>query len=214
MWTRYLALGDSASRGVGDDVGGLRCRSWTALVADALAAFEPGLRYRNMAARGATAQIILRQQLPGIGAFGPDLVSVTVGANDARELWWKPEVFESQLTSILGTIAEAGAQPLVATYPDIRGLFERENKKMRPSWRAYFERVTEVNHIIRETASRFDACIVDLEWSAAATDPRYLSADFTHPNALGYELAAQSALNALSERTGLRSRAERELLQV
>jgi hypothetical protein len=33
MWTAYMAIGDSVSEGVGDDVGDVRCRSWTDWVA-------------------------------------------------------------------------------------------------------------------------------------------------------------------------------------
>lgn len=200
MWSAYLAIGDSASKGVGDDVGALRCRSWTELLAEGLASDSPELKYRNVAYRGATAPGILRMQLPHLQEFGPDLVSVTVGANDARDPKWTAGAFSANFSAILAAIDDAGAQSMVATYPDIRSIFEQLGRNIRPSWKPYFERVREVNRIIREAGRSFDSLLVDLEWSEAATDPQYLSSDFTHPNAIGYRLAARTALEAIEER--------------
>jgi lysophospholipase L1-like esterase len=199
MWTAYLAIGDSVSEGVGDDVGDVRCRSWTDWVAEGLTTMAPGLRYRNVAYRGATAADVLCIQVPAIEAFAPDLVSVTVGANDARDPEWTTDAFASELAAILGSVAEAGAQAITATYADVRDTLARAGQEIPDAWRLYFGRMHSVNEVIREVGARFDACLLDME-SSEAGDMRYLSRDLTHPNALAYRLLGQTALGALAAR--------------
>lgn len=197
MWSKFLALGDSVTEGIGDDVGDLACRSWADWMVDGLRVGLPELEYRNVASGGATALTVLRTQIPEIEKFGPDLVSVTVGANDARVRDWTAAAFESEYALILESVASAGAQAMTATYADVEGVIKQSGGAIRESWRLYFDRMHEVNEVIRRVGERFDACLVDME-STQANDMRYLSRDMTHPNALAYRFIGQAALEALS----------------
>lgn len=203
MWKSYLAMGDSTTEGVGDAVGDLECRSWTDWVADALHSVAPGLQYRNVAVRGATAQDVLREQVPVLSHLRPDFVSLTVGANDARERNWAADTFEADYASILEAIARCGAQVMTATYPDIRPALENAGQPVPEAWRPYFERMHDISDIIRRVGERHHAYLLDLESHDMAKDPKYVSRDFTHPNALGYRLTAHEALTVLADRLGL-----------
>lgn len=203
MWRSYIAIGDSATEGVGDDVGGLVCRSWTDLVADTLASVGGGLHYRNLGKKGATAPVVLSEQVPLLRDAGPDLVSVTVGANDARRPDWTAAEFSADYEAILSAIDNGRVTILTLAYPDIADSLRRAGHEIRQSWRPYFERVHAVNDVIRRVGERHGAYLVDLEALEAAKDLRYISADFTHPNALGYLYTAKEALKLLGERCGL-----------
>ena len=208
MFKSFLAIGDSITEGYGDPVGGLACRSWADWVFDALRTVAPDLAYRNVGSKGATASTILREQVPEIEAVRPDLVSVTVGANDARKPGWTAKVFESQYASILDAISDAGAQVMTAAYPDITPALERAGQPVPESWRPYFERMHDVDEVIRQVGARYDAWLVDLEFDAMAKEPRYLSRDFAHPNALGYRESARVALGVLADRLAMPELAE------
>ena len=203
MWTSYLAMGDSTTEGVGDAVGDLECRAWTDWVADALRSGAPELQYRNIAKRGATAQDVLREQVPLFEQWRPDFASLTVGANDARKRDWTADAFEADYASILEAIEHCGAQVMTATYPDIRPALEKAGQPVPEAWRPYFERMHEVSEIIRCVGKRHHAYLLDLESHDMAQDPRYISRDFTHPNALGYRMTAHLALTVLAAQLGL-----------
>lgn len=208
MWRSYLAMGDSATEGVGDDVPGIPCRSWADLVAEALQREIPGLVYRNIGRKGATAQVVLEQQVPVLREVRPDFVTLTVGANDARRPEWTLESLDAQLQAILEATREAGARPMMFAYPDILPVIQAAGHEIRDSWRPYFERMHAVNDAIRAVAARNGALLLDLECLETARDPRILSRDFTHPNALGYLLTAREALRILAPALGIPALAE------
>jgi len=122
-----------------------------------------------------------------------------VGANDARVPGWTASAFESELTSILESIESVGAHAMIGTYADVESVIKRVGGEIRDSWRLYFDRMHEVNAVIREVGGRFDAYLLDME-STEASDARYLSRDMTHPNALAYRFIGQTALDVLTAR--------------
>ena len=84
VFTRYVALGDSFTEGVGDphptSPNGLR--GWADHVAVALAQNNPELRYANLAVRGRRMDEILAEQVQTAVMLEPDLVTVYAGMND------------------------------------------------------------------------------------------------------------------------------------
>lgn len=75
---RYLALGDSFTIGTGTTPD----RSFPAMLVSAWS--EAGIEcdLRNPAVNGYTTDDLIREELPLVGAFSPDLVTVLIGAND------------------------------------------------------------------------------------------------------------------------------------
>ena len=75
---RYLALGDSFTIGTGTTPD----RSFPAVLVSAW--WEAGIEcdLRNPAVNGYTTDDLIREELPLVEAFAPDLVTVLIGAND------------------------------------------------------------------------------------------------------------------------------------
>jgi len=75
---RYLALGDSFTIGTGTTPD----RSFPAVLGGAW--WEAGIEcdLRNPAVNGYTTEDLIRDELPLVEAFAPDLVTVLIGAND------------------------------------------------------------------------------------------------------------------------------------
>jgi lysophospholipase L1-like esterase len=82
--TRFAALGDSITVGMGDPVPG---RGWAALLASTL----PQPELHNLATLGALAADVERAQLPAAMALRPDVASVVVGINDTLRGDFDPE---------------------------------------------------------------------------------------------------------------------------
>jgi len=112
------------------------------------------------------------------------------------------KTFELGLTVICHSIQEAGAEPPVATYPDLRPAISAAGGVVAASWRQFFARMREVNEIIRDVAGRLDVFLLDLEAEPAMQDSRHLSRDLIHPNALGHHEAARLVVEMLAERLG------------
>jgi lysophospholipase L1-like esterase len=82
--TRFAALGDSITAGMGDPAPG---RGWAALLASTL----PQPELHNLATLGALAADVERAQLPAATALRPDVASVVVGINDTLRGDFDPE---------------------------------------------------------------------------------------------------------------------------
>ncbi|MFC7641632.1 SGNH/GDSL hydrolase family protein [Streptosporangium lutulentum] len=81
-FTRYVALGDSQTEGLGDgdDIRGYR--GWADRLAEHLAEADPDLLYANLAVRGRLAAQVHAEQLGPALRLRPDLVTVMAGMND------------------------------------------------------------------------------------------------------------------------------------
>src|SRR5436190_8450907 len=84
QFTRYVALGDSFTEGVGDPdparPNGVR--GWADRVAEVLATRSDGFGYANLAIRGRKLRRILTDQIGPALALEPDLVTIHGGGND------------------------------------------------------------------------------------------------------------------------------------
>ena len=82
--TRFVALGDSFTEGVGDDdptrPNGVR--GWADRMAERLAAADAGFGYANLAIRGKKLRQIMAEQVDAAVELKPTLVSIYAGAND------------------------------------------------------------------------------------------------------------------------------------
>lgn len=114
-FTRYVALGDSFTEGVGDDdptrPNGVR--GWADRVAEVLAgraaAAGEEFGYANLAIRGRKlAQIVAEQVDPAI-ALAPDLVTVYAGANDILRPSVDLDALAATYDEAIGRLAATGA---------------------------------------------------------------------------------------------------------
>lgn len=81
-YSRYVALGDSQTEGLGDGDDATGLRGFADRLAEHLAHGNPGLSYANLAVRGRLATQVHSEQLAPALALRPDLATVVAGVND------------------------------------------------------------------------------------------------------------------------------------
>src|SRR6476661_680313 len=83
-WSRYVALGDSFTEGLGDpeprSPGGLR--GWADRVAEELSTAHQDFAYANLAISGKLLHQILEEQVGPALDLKPDLITLNAGGND------------------------------------------------------------------------------------------------------------------------------------
>ena len=81
---RYVALGDSFTEGLNDEIGvDGRHLGWADRFAASVDAVYPGLLYANLAVRGKLIKEVVDEQVPAAIDLRPDLVTFAAGVNDA-----------------------------------------------------------------------------------------------------------------------------------
>ena len=92
-YTRFIALGDSMTEGMSDEVVKGKYRGWADRVADVLAKGDPNFTYLNLAIRGKLLKQVVEDQIPNALKFiegKQTLVSFHAGANDVLRPNYKP----------------------------------------------------------------------------------------------------------------------------
>ncbi|MBC7869824.1 MAG: SGNH/GDSL hydrolase family protein [Chitinophagaceae bacterium] len=189
-WQHFVALGDSLTEGVGDVVEGLESMSWADRVAQVL---QP-MHYTNLAKRGQTSDEVIATQLQTAFALQPDLVSVLMGGNDARKPDWKIEDFNTNLHVVLRALSYSGAQLITMTMVDISPLLP---EWYLPKFEVLGGRIRAINESIRRISPQYGAICVDLETHPRVQQQATLSADYLHPNMLGYQRIAAEVVRQL-----------------
>lgn len=131
-WSRYVALGDSMTEGVGDPGpdGGLA--GWADRLAALLSAHSPDFGYANLAIRGRRMADIAGRQVDLGLDMQPDLVSIIGGGNDILRPGADPDALAAQLEESIARIRATGADVLMATPADPAGapIVERTRSKV------------------------------------------------------------------------------------
>jgi lysophospholipase L1-like esterase len=189
-WSRYVALGDSFTEGIGDpeplSPGGHR--GWADRVAEELSRGHSDFAYANLAVRGRLLQQILDQQLAPCLDLKPDLVSVSAGGNDLIRPGADPDALAEKLDSAVEVLAAAGATVILFNGPDtgstvlgrIRG------------------KVAIYNENLRTVAARHDAVIADMWSLRQLADPQMWDEDRLHFSPLGHHTVAAMVLDSLN----------------
>ncbi|RSK53789.1 SGNH/GDSL hydrolase family protein [Bacillus canaveralius] len=190
MWNRFVAMGDSVTEGIGDDVEGIPCLSWAYHFAKEWQERYPELIYTNIAIRGQTTAEIRRTQLGKCMALRPDLVSLMAGGNDVLQGRWNASAFEQEFGEMLSTLLQTGVTIISSTVPDfpkLRTLPTSQAGQIR-------SQLTELNQLIREKCVEFGVPYAEL-WHAPFTlNLETWSRDGIHPNSVGY-MALAGAMN-------------------
>jgi len=190
MVTRFVALGDSFTEGVGDPdptrPNGLR--GWADQVAGALAVREPGLRYANLAIRGRKLDQVVAEQLDPAVAMDPDLVTIYAGANDILRPSVDLDALVARYDDALGRLAGTGARLLVWTAFDPGG--SAVYRPVRGRFALY-------NELVREVAEARGATIVDFWRLRDYRDWRMWDVDRMHMSPAGHRRMAVEVLDVL-----------------
>jgi lysophospholipase L1-like esterase len=182
--TRFVALGDSITLGVGDPQPDGTWRGWAPLLASAL----PGAQLFNLATSGALTSDVEHRQLPEALRLRPDVASVVVGVNDTLRHSFDVSRVAASIEHTLGALRERGAVVLTMRLPDPGRMFRLPESLARPLAR----RIRAVNAVTDAAASRFGAVHADMAGHPATYERRMWSVDRLHPSERGHRLLARS----------------------
>lgn len=189
---RYVAIGDSFTEGVGDELSDGSVRGWADLVAAGLAAAGgKSIQYANLAIRGRLLKPIVTEQLPTALELAPvpTLMTFNGGGNDML----RPRTDVAQLmaltTRAVRACGDAGVKLVLLSGAD-------------PSTRLPFGRMIqrrgeELTEGVSALAAKHDLVFVDMFHDVEIRRAHYWSADRLHLNAAGHRRVASRVLEAL-----------------
>jgi lysophospholipase L1-like esterase len=187
----FVALGDSFTEGLEDDLGPAgRHLGWADRVAAALATREGGLRYANLAVRGRLLDQVVTEQVPAALALRPDLLSFHAGPNDVLRPGRDVRPVVERYDAAVGDLVASGVQVLLFT------VIERAGGTGRTAARLA-ERFAQFNAGVRRTAQRTGALVVEVGAEPALQDRRLWHEDRLHLAAAGHARVAAAVLEAL-----------------
>lgn len=195
-YTRYIALGDSFTEGVGDEEPDLPngVRGWADRVAEELARTRADFAYGNLAIRGRLLAQIVDEQLEPALALEPDLVTISAGGNDLIRPGGDPDRLAARLDDIVGRLRGAGAEVVLFNGPDVA---------MTPVLRPIRGKVGIYNANLFGVAAKHGAIVADM-WSARQLQqPQMWAPDRLHFSAYGHHEIAMIVLDALGVQHGL-----------
>ncbi len=203
-WSRYVALGDSFTEGIGDpepeSPGGFR--GWADRVAEVLTESSPDFAYANLAVRGRLLQQIMDEQVDAALALHPDLITISGGGNDIIRPGTDPDEIASRLESAIVRLRSDGATVVIFTGPDIG---------MTPVLNRSRGKVAIFNENVRAIALRNDAIVADMWALRELRDPRMWAPDRLHFSAVGHHTIARMVLAALNVENDLEAYAPEPL---
>ncbi len=189
-WTRYVAIGDSFSEGIGDpepaSPGGFR--GWADRVAEILSAQTADFAYANLAIRGRLMQQIFDQQIEPALELHPDLISISAGGNNIIRPGSDPDLIALKLDEAVGRLRQDGATVVVFTGPDIG---------MTPVLGRTRSKVAIFNENIHAIALKHDAVVADMWALRELADPRMWAPDRLHFSPIGHNTIARMVLDTL-----------------
>lgn len=189
-WTRYVAIGDSFTEGIGDpepkSPGGNR--GWADRVAEVLSSQTEGFSYANLAIRGRLLQQIIDEQVEPALELRPDLITISAGGNDIIRPNTDPDDVANRLEGAIERLRSDGATVVLFNGPDIG---------MTPVLNRVRGKVAIYNENLRAVAHRHDAIVADMWALTELRDPRMWAPDRLHFSPIGHHTIARMVLDSL-----------------
>jgi lysophospholipase L1-like esterase len=189
---RFVAIGDSFTEGLGDELPDGSLRGWADLVAAGLAVAqaEP-VQYANLAIRGRLLEPIVTEQLERALSLSPPptLITLNGGGNDMMRPGTDTARLIGLIERAIRRCLDAGVRLVVLSGAD-------------PSARLPFgglirRRAELLTAATAELASRYGIELVDIFHDAEIRHAAYWSADRLHLNAAGHQRVAGLVLTGL-----------------
>lgn len=190
-WSRYVAIGDSFTEGIGDPEptvpGGHR--GWSDRVAEVLSQGTEDFAYANLAVRGKLIQQIIDEQLEPALSLRPDLITISAGGNDVIRPGTDPDEIAARFEYAIERLSRDHATVVLFTGVDVG---------FSPVFRGIRGKVAIYNENLRSIAKQYD-CIVADQWALTEIqDQRMWAPDRLHLNSLGHHTVARMVLAALN----------------
>ncbi|MEU4894212.1 SGNH/GDSL hydrolase family protein [Streptomyces sp. NPDC044780] len=186
-YSSFVAVGDSFTEGMSDELPDGTYRGWADLLAGRLAARTPGFRYANLAVRGKLIGQIVAEQTGPAAAMGADLITLVGGLNDVL----RPKCDVGRVCGLL----EEAVERLAPTCK--RLVLMRSPGRRGPVLERFQPRMERLFSVIDELGARHDATVVDLFSSEVVGDPRMWAEDRLHLNTEGHRRVAEAVWQAL-----------------
>jgi lysophospholipase L1-like esterase len=192
-WRRFVVLGDSVAEGLCETVEGYSDLQWADRIAAELSAVQPELVYRNLGVSGLRTREILAGQLEPALVFGPDLALVVGGGNDAFPATYDADRVDRELTLMITTLQDAGADVMTLGMFDI-SCSPAVADWLRPGLR---QRMRTLSDRTAELAAKLGTIHIHLTDHPLSTDPGLYSTDGRHGNARSDAVATAETLRVL-----------------
>lgn len=196
QWSRYVALGDSFTEGIGDpnpqSLGGNR--GWADRSAEVLGSSVVDFGYANLAVRGRLIRQILDEQVEPAVALRPDLISFSAGGNDVIRPGTDPDDIAALYEFAAKRLTQTGATVVLFTGVDVG---------FSPVFRRIRGKVAIYNENIRAIAASTGAIVADMWALDDVQDSRLWTEDRLHMNELGHRTVARMFLQSLQVEHGL-----------
>ncbi|WP_434811183.1 SGNH/GDSL hydrolase family protein [Microbacterium sp. bgisy189] len=191
---RFVALGDSFTEGVGDELPDGTVRGWADLVATGWASSRgEAIEYANLAIRGKLVWPIVEEQLERALALHPTHLSFNGGGNDMLRPRTPISRIADAFTHVLRRCDEEGVTLVLLSGANPSGQL--------PLSRVIQRRGDELSRAVVARVHGRDDVVMALNWpDATLTDPSFWSADRLHMNTRGHHRVAARVLEALGER--------------
>ncbi len=166
----YVALGDSATQGIGASRPEL---GYVGLLAQHLQQTTgKTVRIVNLSVSGAKITDVLEKQVPQLVKYKPDLITVAVGTNDVTS--YDAAKFQSQYDKLAAVLPPGS---VVANIPYFGGLIRANDKAI------------EASEYISEAAHKYNLPLVDLQAETRAKQSIFnYAADGFHPSNRAYKI--------------------------
>jgi lysophospholipase L1-like esterase len=192
--TRFAALGDSVTVGLGDPQADGTWRGWAMLLAESLAPPE-SLEVNNLARCGAVVADVADEQLPRALEVKPSVASVVVGVNDTLRGDFDIALIAARMEETVVRLRRAGAIVLTASLPDPGRMLRVPEIVRRPLAR----RVHAINMVLAHLSLSHGTIHLDLANHPDVHDKAMWGADRIHPSERGHRFMAGLFVAALAD---------------
>ncbi|MBC7591358.1 MAG: SGNH/GDSL hydrolase family protein [Salinibacterium sp.] len=190
VYSSYVAIGDSFTEGVGDELPDGSVRGWADLVAHGLAlASSDTVTYANLAIRGRLLEPIATGQLEAAIALKPTLLSINGGGNDIMRPRVSIDSIADQLLAAVDTAVSAGIHVVLASGAN--------PTRHIPLGAAIEKRGNQLALAVQQRVPGEGVTWVDNWADGELAQLRYWSVDKLHLNSAGHARVAGNVLAAL-----------------
>jgi lysophospholipase L1-like esterase len=193
QYTRFIALGDSMTEGMTDEVVNGNFRGWADRVADGIAKTDPSFTYMNLAIRGKLLKQVVDDQIPAAIKHiegKQTLVSFHAGANDVLRPSYNPVVSFAEYEKGVKQLTDAGATVILFT------VIDKVDAKGKTA-ELWHQRFSNFNENVRRVAAKYPSILFEAKKAEFLNDRRFLAFDRLHMNPEGHRRLANAVLEGL-----------------